>query len=455
MKMARQAWTYILPVFIMWTIYLTAEANKNVLFLVADDLRPQLNAYEGPNFPSTVSPQMETPNLDQLASNSLLLTRAYVQQATCCPSRSSFLTSRRPDTTRTYNLNTKFREAGGDFTTLPQYFKEQGYESVGMGKIFHVVDASDAASADDPDSWSRAYFQPSNKNYGSGKELSSFAVPLSEIEVTPLPDMEIAANAISELQGFANTGQPFFMAVGFNRPHLPFICPENFFEYYPLENIGYPPNPYAPQNYPSIAWHNYGELRDYGDITATGDFNTTMDLAMMRQLRQAYYSCVTYIDFLVGEILTELDNLGLTDSTIVSFIGDHGWSLGENGEWTKNTNLEQSTHAPMMIRVPGVTDNGIVSDDLVEFVDLYPTLVEAADLPLMTLCPASSSNIPVCTEGSSLMPLARGDSSHSPKQYVFSQWPRNNKMGYSVRTDRLVTVGVGMGVGVLCTMVYR
>lgn len=190
---------------------------------------------------------------------------------------------------------------------------------------------------------------------------------------------------------------------------------------------------------PSIAWFTYGGLREFSDIVAlnvTGDINTTLPDRAVLELRRAYYSAVSYIDSLVGRVITELDNLGLANSTIISFFGDHGWQLGEHGEWCKQTNFEIATHAPMMIHVPGLTDAGVETRQLTEFVDLFPTLVEAAGLPSLTLCPENSAHTNVCHEGTSLLPLILNPN-RAIKRAAFSQHPRGpNVMGYTLRTDQ-------------------
>ena len=219
--------------------------------------------------------------------------------------------------------------------------------------------------------------------------------------------MQSAVQTLQQVaDGVLKSKQPFFVAVGFQKPHLPFIFPDEFLERYPLQDIFLPTNSFAPRFYPFIAWSKGGgELHSYQDrasLSPTGNINTTLPDSVTIGLRQAYYSTVSYIDHLVGQ-----DNLGLAEDTIVSFIGDHGFQLGEHGSWCKQTNFETSTHAPMMICVPGVTDNGIVTNKLVEFVDLFPTLTEAAGLGSFDLCPENSSLISVCTEGHSLLPLMR------------------------------------------------
>jgi len=417
----------------------SCTGKMNVLFLASDDMRPEINAFSGPDFPSPTHPKMNTPNLDRLASRSLLLKKAYVQQAVCSPSRTSLLTGRRPDTTHVYDLTSYWRKVGGNFTTIPQYFKQNGYYSVGMGKIFHPGSASDN---DDPISWSDSYYHPETQAFWFNKSVvpSWLSVPEFVYKDHPLPDQLIRDQAIKTLRKVAASSgsEPFFVAVGFIKPHLPFVFPERFLSY---ADVRLPDNPFAPVHMPGVAWSGYGELRSYWDIAklhANGAINSTLPDVVVLNLRRAYYSAITYVDSLIGEILAELKNLGLEKNTIVSFWGDHGWQLGEHGEWCKHTNFELATHAPMMVHIPGVTDAGVVTEQLTEYVDLFPTLVDAAGLPPLPVCPLDSSSIEVCTEGSSLLPLITEVNTTAWKQYAFSQYPRANNriMGYSIRSSR-------------------
>ncbi|XP_062513926.1 iduronate 2-sulfatase-like [Corticium candelabrum] len=416
--------------------------KKNVLFFVSDDMRPELTVYDGPDFPSPVHPKMHSPNLDALAAKSLLLKRAYVQQAVCSPSRTSLLTGRRPDTTHVYDLVHYFRKVGGNFTTIPQYFKQNGYLSIGMGKIFHPGSASDN---DDPISWSEPYFHANDSFWGKfGHMHSHMAVNNSLQKSQPLPDQQIADHAVEVLKRVAPAAksgkQPFFVAVGFHRPHLPFIYPDEFQQYYPESEIRLPDNEYAPINMPPIAWSNYGELLKYGDISklhASGAINSSLPPDVVKSLRRDYYGALSFTDSLIGKVMEELENLGLAENTIISFWGDHGWQLGEHGEWCKHTNFEDATHAPMMVHIPGKTDQGIVTEALTEFVDLFPTLVDAANLPPLQLCPQNSEKTMLCREGASLMPLIENPNSTNWKTRAFSQYPRQkDHMGYTMRTDR-------------------
>ena len=389
---------------------------------------------------------MHTPNLDKLAAKSLLLKRAHVQQALCNPSRTSLLTSRRPDTTHVYDTYHYFRTHSGNFTTIPQYFKEQGYRTIGAGKVFQPGLAS---GYNDPISWTDPYYMPHESiDHYETYDLSWRAVSPEERKQIPLPDdliTEFAIETLKELAPSAKSGtQHFFLAVGIRRPHFPLVYPKEYSDYYILDDIRLPPNPYVPVDLPFVAWWDYEFIRDYGDFKAanvTGAFNTTIPDDLTIGLRRAYYSTVTYVDDLFGDILQALKDLGLTGNTIVSFFGDHGFSLGEHAEREKRTNFELNTHAPLMIRVPGLTDNGLSTNALVEFVDIFPTLVEAAGLPPLPLCPQNSLQTALCREGSSFMPLMK-NTSMPWKRAVFSQHFRPGccqefmqYMGYSVRVD--------------------
>ena len=413
----------------------------NVLLLIADDMRPQLGCYQGPDFPSSVHPKMYTPHLDSLASHCLLLKRAYVQQALCSPSRTSLLTGRRPDTTHVYDLIHYFRHVGGNFTTLPQYFKENGYTTKGIGKVFHPGVAS---GGDDPISWTEPYFHAPNMEYWQHRNSSWEAVTSAARAQRELPDVQLAEHALDSLDSFSRdfkqNAKPFFLAVGFHKPHLPFVFPEEFLQYYPEKQISLPSNGHVPVNMPEIAWFDYKGLRHFHDIAnlnVSGQYNTTLPDTTVKRLRRAYYSALSFTDSLVGALIDRVKELGLWDESIISFWGDHGWQLGEHAEWCKQTNFELATHAPMIVRVPGLTDNGVVTEELTEFVDLFPTLVDAAGLPRLPICPRSSENVSLCTEGMSLMPLLR-DGHVTWKQRVFSQYPRNGTeiMGYTMRTSK-------------------
>ncbi|XP_071095240.1 iduronate 2-sulfatase-like [Haliotis cracherodii] len=433
----------VLQLFFLGTVY----SKKNILFLVSDDMRPNIGAYNGPDAPSPVHPPMHTPNLDALAARSLLLKRAYVSVALCSPSRTALLTSRRPETTHIWCIGPYFRQYGGNVTTLPEYFKQNGYRTIGMGKIFHPGSSS---GGDDPVSWTDPYTEAID-DYINNNILIE---PVSEerAKARPLQDQllaEYAIQALKEVAPKARSGeQPFFLAVGFRKPHITWNFPARFLDYYPLESLRLPPNYYAPVGMPKIAWHDFINLTIFKDMepyhlsSNVGGVNYTFPKTITLQMRQAYYSCISYIDYELGRVIDELDNLGLTNDTIISFWGDHGWQLGEHAEWQKMTNFEDAVRAPMMVHVPGVTDHGVVTEKLTEFVDLYPTLVEAAGLPKLQQCPPDSQNVSLCTEGTSMMPLMTNPTLDSWKTATFSQYARigngidgDSVIGFSMRTE--------------------
>ena len=410
--------------------------RPNVLFLIVDDLRPQIGCFE-----DNASTPIHTPNLDHLADRSILFRRAYVQQAVCSPSRTSLLTGRRPDTTRVHDLTQYWRHAGGNFTTLPQYFKENGYATAGLGKVFHPGRAS---GNNDPPSWTEDYFKPDETYWQDRNRHSWLAASEAELREHPLPDMQIADAAVKTMTRLADNREvPFFLAVGFLKPHLPFLFPSRFLDLYPPGNVSLPSNPFAPVDLPEVAWSNFDELRKYDDVLdrfGHGTFNTTLPKQFVLDLRRAYYSSVSYVDHLIGTVLDAASRLGLDNNTIISVLGDHGYQLGEHAEWCKHTNFEIATRAPLMLSIPELPTIRARTDALVELVDVFPTIAEAAGLPVPDLCSENSTSVPLCVEGVSLLRLA-GDPKRQWKRAAFSQYPRmlvsgDVLMGYTARTDR-------------------
>ena len=410
-----------------------ASAEKlNVLFLLADDLRPDLGCYG--------AKQIQSPNIDRLASRGMLFERAYCQQAVCNPSRASILSGCRPDTTRVMANNTFLRPMMPDVVTLPQLFKNNGWHSASIGKVFHH---SEAEPGDDSQSWSepswyhgvpyRSWFTAESeemmkrlKALPEKQRPKIIRGPPFEAAQQPddvYPDGQIAAKAIETLRRLKGADQPFFLGVGFLKPHLPFTCPKKYWDMYPADTIKLPDNYYPPKNAPEPALHNWYELRTYGGIPATGGIPDETALNLIR----GYRACITFVDVQIGRVLDELDRLGLRDNTIVVLLGDHGYHLGENGIFTKMTNFELGTHAPLIFSMPKQTTAGQRTRALVEFVDIFPTLAELAGLPL-----------PPHLEGTSFSPLFT-EPARPWKQAVFSQYLRPGKdkfMGRSVRTDR-------------------
>ena len=436
------------------------QDKKDVLFIAFDDLRPELGAYG--------SETAKTPNLDALAAKSVVFERAYCQVPLCSPSRASLLTGRRPDTNHVWKIAPdEYWRDYTNATTIPQYFKENGYVSVGMGKIFHPGVPS--GNDDIKYSWSLPYFHGRNKVH-TPESWHSF----ENISDNDLMDGQVADNAIQTLKQIkqnrteGNT-TPFFMAVGFHKPHLPFFAPAKYYDMNPpANNTRPPPNPNAPEGMPPIAWSTSGELRGYADMqkydlpecysdaeaSINGENCRIYGLDAMK-LRRGYYSALTFSDAQLGSVLQELEAQGLASNTIIVMWGDHGWKLGEHNMWGKVTNFEDDTHVPFMIRVPGLTDNGIRNDALVELIDIFPTVTELAGLPVPPLCPEESNHLLTCVEGSSVAPLLQNPDQEW-KTAAFSQFPRpaaglssipgkppfsrekhgEDVMGYAVRVDK-------------------
>ena len=414
-------------------------ARPNVLFLVSDDLRPELGCYG-----NTV---IKSPNIDRLAGRGMVFDRAYCQQAVCSPSRTSVMTGMRPDTTKVWDLNTHFRKALPDAVTLGQHFKDHGYFTQEMGKIYH-------SGFDDPASWSApikggaapdADDVPAKKP-GAGKKKKTAAAPASEPTEKGTGNLTktdrgpafratdedangggegaLADEAVAALRKFKAGTQPFFLAVGFHKPHLPFSVPKTYWDLYDPSKIPLAANSFLPKGAPEYAMADKNELWGYSDVPDVSHLPD--DYA--RQLKHGYYAAVSYMDAQLGRVLDELDKLGLRENTIVILWGDHGWKLGEHDRWAKHSNVENDARAPLIISVPGMKAVGQKTDALVEFVDMYPTLAELAGLPL-----------PDKLEGTSFKPLL-DDPQRTWKSAAFSQYPRTVKgkklMGYSMRTDR-------------------
>ena len=447
-----------------------SKAGKlNVLFLAVDDLRPQLGCYGVTD--------IRTPNIDRLAGEGLLFRRAYCQQAVCSPSRTSLLTGRRPDTTKVYDLVKHFRDTLPDVVTLPQHFKDNGWFCQSFGKIYH-------GGLDDPKSWSApslysgatvrfrrpdgeiqlAMVDPDFFAEGGATQIMSDA-PSAPIllaaagkssgkskpggksraasrkagrankppwSAPDVPDNELGdgkvADAAIEVMNKVKD-QPFFLAVGFRKPHLSFDAPKRYYDWYELEQMRLAPNPFPPKDVFPPAMSSWGELRSYKGMPKEGPVSD----AIARELVRGYYAATSFTDAQIGRVIAELEKLRLREKTIIILWGDHGWQLGEHGMWCKHTCFETSTHTMLMISVPGQKTRGQKTEALVEFVDIYPTLSELAGLPL-----------PPSLEGVSAVPLLTAPD-RPWKPAVFSQFLRAGRwaapdgrayMGYSLLTDR-------------------
>jgi iduronate 2-sulfatase len=414
----------ILVVLIPTITALAAHAQEkkplNVLFIAVDDLRPELGCYG--------HKQIISPNIDKLAASGMLFERAYCQQAVCAPSRASLLTGCRPDTTKVTDLKTPLPTVRPDLVTLPKAFKDQGYTTISLGKIYHH------AEHDDPKGFSEMPWRPENGNFPwfalpdnksptTGTEdnppLGKRGPPIeaADVDDNQYPDGQTCDRALEYLNKLKD--KPFFLAVGFLKPHLPFACPKKYWDLYDRNKIELPNNMYRPKGAPAIAFTNWAELRNYRGMPKEGPL--TDDQA--RELIHGYYACVSQTDAQVGKLMAELDRLGLRDNTIVILWGDHGWQLGEHAMWTKHTNFELATHAPLMISGPGIKPNQR-TNALVEFVDIYPSLCELAKVPA-----------PKQLEGTSFVPLLN-DPTRAWKTAAFSQFPHQNRMGRTLTDGR-------------------
>ena len=374
----------------------------NVLFIVVDDLRPLLGCYG--------HPEIHTPNIDALAARGTLFNRAYCQNPLCHPSRVSMLTGLRPETTKVLFNSTDFRKKLPDAVTLPQYFKASGYHTQSVGKIGH-----NAAAQDDAYSWSTPSWLPPWVPFNPEFIPSWRAL---DVEDNQLADGRVAEQTVAVLEELQHT--QFFLAVGFEKPHLPFYVPQKYYELYTQQEFDLPATSMLPTNAPAVANNNLAGLRIYKDIPDDGPFSDTKTLELIR----AYAASTSYMDAQVGRVLQRLDTLGLSQRTVIVFVGDHGFHLGEHGTWRKNTLFEVALHSPMIISVPGQQPSR--TDALAELVDIYPTLCEACQLPVPS--PPSSE-----LEGLSLMPVIE-EPTRPWKAAAFSQLSRGGTGGRSMRT---------------------
>ena len=404
-----------------------ADSRPNVLFIAVDDLRVELGCYG-----DTI---VRSPHIDRLAEQGTLFKRAYCQQAVCNPSRASLLTGLRPETLGIWDLPTHFRQRRPDIVTLPQHFKRNGYHTQNIGKIFHNW-RQDDFKGDEP-SWS----VPAVMHYAShGTDTAVLEGPVPpdqsgvpRTEMRDVPDEayfdgRIASKAVTALQELSQREEPFFLAVGFWKPHTPFNAPKRYWDLYPRASIKPPANPAAPRHVPDIALHDSREI--LRGFRSRPNSRPTADEVLA--LRHGYYAATSYADAQVGRVLEELDRQKLRDRTIIVLWSDHGFHLGEHSLWAKTSNFELDARVPLIIVAPQhPTDQR--TDALVELLDVYPTLVDLCGLPM-----------PDHLEGKSLQPML-DDSTARVKRAAFTWHPRPayppagknpDVMGHSMRTDR-------------------
>jgi iduronate 2-sulfatase len=398
---------------------------------MADDFRAELASYGSPAL---------TPNLTRLAKRGLQFDRAYCQQAVCNPSRSSMLTGRRPDSLKIWNNGTHFRDgaAGPDVMTLPLWFKEHGYTSRCVGKIFHNWHT---VVRGDPRSWSAPEFLhyanhgddtpqvigtlPPNLTTNAARSYGK--VPLCECRDVPddaYYDGRVAAEAVRVLAEVKD--RPFFLAVGFWKPHAPFNAPKKYWDLYDRAKLP-PLDPRRPERAPDIAIH------DSREVLGISPHRMEVTPEVAAEMRHGYFANISFLDAQLGKVLDALDRSGVADRTIITFVGDHGYHIGEHTQWGKTSNFELDARVPFFIATPGSKHAGRRTNSFAELVDLFPTLVELCALPK-----------PPGLEGASLVPVLN-DPSKSVKPAAFTQHPRPAyydrepskqpvAMGVSVRT---------------------
>jgi iduronate 2-sulfatase len=395
-----------------------ADRPLNVLFFFVDDLRPNLGCYG--------DRVALTPNIDRLAGSGVLFTHSYCQQAVSNPSRTSLLTGLRPDENGVTDLETHFRDIVPDVVTLPQLFRNNGYLTLGAGKVYHstpfIVDEP-SWTRPVPDYLPRAYLLP--QNLVENAKMSSFES--ADVADNAYPDGKTADYAIEYLKEASTENKPFFIAVGLTKPHLPFCAPAKYWELYDSATFTVSDRD-RPAGSPDLAFHNWEELRGYRDIPNSGPLSGQKE----EILRKGYYACISYMDAQVGRVLETLDKLGLRENTVIVLWGDHGYHLGEQDLWGKSTNFELDARVPLIISSPGEKGSGKECNAIVETLDIYPTLAEVCGLT-----PQGKLS------GVSLKPLLDNpDKKWSNVAYNQFIRPygalRNGKpthMGYSVRTS--------------------
>ncbi|VGO18659.1 sulfatase [Pontiella sulfatireligans] len=450
------------------TVFISAAANvhgagnkpkrpPNVLFIPVDDLKPMLGCYGDDT--------IKTPNIDRLAKRGMVFLNNHCQQAVCGPSRASLMTGLYADTTRVYDLATKMRDMNPDILTLPQYFKQMGYETTGLGKTYdsRCVDKK----LDEP-SWSIPYskgganmiyaegfeepvygfqnpetkkrnlaasklYQQEKKKEGGRSEkeiIKSSPGARPAYECCDVPDDAYydgarTAGAMKLLEKLAAADKPFFLSMGYQKPHLPFVAPKKYWDLYDPKKIELAEYIKMPADAPSIGYQPGWELRGmYSDVPA----DDNLPEEYQRTLIHGYMACVSYIDAQVGRLLDQLDELGIADNTIICLWGDHGWHLGDHNMWCKHSNFEQGTHSPLIVAAPWSKTKGKTTAAPSEFVDVFPTL-----------CDLSGLEIPSHLPGKSLVPLMDGKAG-KVKDFAFSQYPRTPSgkvyMGYTLRDER-------------------
>lgn len=382
----------------------TKKERQNILFIAIDDLRPMLDSY-GNN-------QMITPNIDDLASRGIQFNNAYCNVAICGASRASLMTGVRPSYTRFVKYYTRASEDLPKGKSLQGIFKDNGYTTVSYGKIYHYSDDFEEDWSELDKEYAQFDYQTKEaleivKNLPKGR-VKGPAFESADVSDDTYSDGKVTNKAIKRLQSFKKTGEPFFLAVGYVSPHLPFIQPQKYWDMYSEEDLVMADNPYQPKNSPNQSVHNSPELRGmYTGIPKQGN----LPEKLAKNLIHGYYASVSYTDALIGKLLNELDHLGLTDKTTIILWGDHGFFLGEHGMWTKHSTLKEAIHVPLIVASPGMKKN-VQTSSMTEFVDIYPTLCEIAGI-----------ETPAYLDGISFVPVLK-DPNVAVKSEIYTRYER-------------------------------
>lgn len=406
----------------------------NVLFIAVDDLRPELGCYG--------HPVIQSPNIDQLARSGAMFSRAYCNIAVCGASRASIMSGVRPGVKRFVGHDCYLDQHLPGTVSLPMHFRNNGYRTISLGKVFHHQNDSKGSwdvnwrpKTDNGSSW-RDYLLPENLKLDISDSGRGMPYEKADVSDEAYLDGKIALKAIEEMRASAAGNKPFFLAVGFLKPHLPFNAPTRYWDLYKEDDISLPDYRHKPEGAPDISMHTFGELRAYAAIPPTGPVPDSLALKMIH----GYYACVSYTDAQIGKLLNELERLGLSENTLVVLWGDHGYHLAEKGLWCKHCNYEKVLRVPLIVRAPGYK-KGVRSEHLTELVDVYPTLCDLAGLEK-----------PFQLQGNSLVPLLNGDNP-TWKDAVYGRWVKGETI---ITKDRTYTAWLNQpGESPFARMMYN
>ncbi len=392
--------------------------NKlNFVYIIIDDLRTELNTYG--------LGEMKTPHIDQLASEGVLFEKSFSNVATCGASRSSIMTGLYPTKTRFTHWYSRMDKHASGIITLAEQLKNNGYHTQSLGKVNHNIEDTLQMWSVSP--WVAEAIK--TKDYQKQENIEQFkatgkgpAWESVDVDDFTHKDGRVTVKAMDTLENLAKTQQPFFLAIGLQKPHLPFVAPKKYFDMYPANSISLPKVNTFPKSAPRQAWHNSGELRNYSDMGAVpkSEADDTLTLTNKLALIRGYKASTSYVDSLVGQINDKIKTLGLDKNTVILLTGDHGFSLGEHSLWNKHSTFNVSAQSPMMIKKPGVSGGKRVKG-VVEFVDIYPTIMSLANI-----------DTPKHVQGVDLTPALTDES--FTKGAIFHRFRIND--GEAIRTER-------------------